>query len=193
MTITIRLATLADCERIVELIDESARGLGSDDYSQQEIEAALRTIWGLDTQLIHDGTYFVCQRRDRLAACGGWSFRRTLFGSDANDDRNPERLDPSSEPARIRAFFVHPDFARQGIGTRLLDRCEAEARAAGFDSLMLGATAPGQRLYARHGFSAREPIECDLGNGMSMSVVPMTKKLRPMKRGSSNQLKTRGH
>lgn len=176
-TPTITTATLDDCDAIAELIAASARGLGRDDYPPEEIEAALGGVWGLDTQLVKDQTYFLVHVGDRLAACGGWSFRRTLFGSDGEAARDPEELDPASDPARIRAFFVHPDFARQGIGSLLLDTCEQAAREAGFRALSLGATLPGQRLYAVRGFVAQETIQHDLGNGKTTPVIPMIKQL----------------
>lgn len=174
---TISKATLDDRESITELIAVSARGLGKDDYPPEEIEAALGGVWGVDTQLIKDQTYFLVHVDGTLAACGGWSYRRTLFGSDGEAERDPAELDPSSDPARIRAFFVHPDFARRGIGSLLLNVCEAEARKAGFKALSLGATLPGQRLYAVHGFVAQGTIAHDLGNGKTTPVIPMIKVL----------------
>lgn len=173
----IRQAAMDDLPAITELIAESARGLGSDDYSEAEIDAALRGAWGLDTQLVSDKTYFLVYADDELAACGGWSFRKTLFGSDAEGSRDAARLDPTSDPARIRAFFVRPKFARRGIGSMLMQHCERQAREAGFRSLTLGSTLPGQALYAAHGFVAGDPIDYDLGDSMSMLVIPMTKVL----------------
>lgn len=177
MAIEIRVATMADCPTISQLIAESARGLGKPDYSDDVIEAALQGIWGLDTQLVRDGTYFLVYANNQLAACGGWSFRSTVFGSDKDKSRDSARLNPVIDPARIRAFFVRPKFARQGIGSALLARCEKEARQAGFRSLSLGSTLPGQRLYAAHGFIAGTPIDHDRGDGILMQVIPMTKRL----------------
>lgn len=173
----IRTATVADCPAITRLIAESARGLGKPDYSDDVIDAALKGIWGLDTQLVKDGTYFLVYVNSELAACGGWSFRTTLFGSDRDDSRDAALLDPATDPARIRAFFVRPEYARQGIGSALLEHCETEARKAGFRSLSLGSTLPGQRLYAAHGFIAGEPVDHDRGDGTLMQVIPMTKDL----------------
>ncbi len=150
----------------------------SPDYTDDEIEAALKGPWGLDTQLVKDSTYFLVNVDGELAACGGWSFRATLFGSDAEASRDAAHLDPAKDAARIRAFFVRPGFARQGIGTLLMQHCEAAAIAAGFRSLSLGSTLPGQRLYAVHGFVAGDPIDYDLGDGLSMLVIPMTKQLK---------------
>lgn len=177
MTYSIRLATPEDCAAVSEVIAESARALGRADYTEEEIEAALQGVWGLDTQLIRDNTYFVICNEITIAACGGWSFRNTLFGSDAGTRRNAALLKPETDPARIRAFFVRPMFTRQGLGSWLLDYCEQEARAAGFRSLSLGATAPGRRLYERHGFVAQDSEQVDLGGGLSMTVVSMAKSL----------------
>ncbi|MEE8426213.1 MAG: GNAT family N-acetyltransferase [Woeseiaceae bacterium] len=178
MAVEIRVATMDDCQAIERIIAESARVLGKPDYSDDEIEAALKGPWGLDTQLVKDSTYFLVYVDGELAACGGWSFRATLFGSDAEASRDAARLDPGKDAARIRAFFVRPGFARQGIGTSLLQHCEAAAKAAGFRSLSLGSTLPGQRLYAVRGFVAGDPIDYDLGDGLSMLVIPMTKQLK---------------
>lgn len=166
-----------DCPAITQLMAESARVLGKPDYTDDEINAALQSAWGLDTQLVRDSTYFLVYLDSELAACGGWSFRKTLFGSDAEGSRDAARLDPATDAARIRAFFVRPKFARQGLGSMIMRRCEQDAGKAGFRSLALGATLPGQRLYAAHGFVASEPIDYDLGNGLSMQVIPMTKSL----------------
>jgi len=120
MALEIQTATMADCPSITRLIAESARGLGKPDYTDDVIDAALQGIWGLDTQLVTDGTYFLVYVNNELAACGGWSFRTTLFGSDQDESRDAAPLDPATDPARIRAFFVHPRYARQGIGSALL-------------------------------------------------------------------------
>ncbi len=112
-----------------------------------------------------------------LAASGGWSFRRTLFGADAIHARDDSRLDPEQEPAKIRAFFVAPAFARQGLGTRLLAACEAAAAAQGFRTLELGATLTGEPLYARHGYRAAERLETPLADGFALPIVRMVKTL----------------
>lgn len=177
MSIEIRTATMADCAEISRLVSESARRLGRADYSDEVIEAALQGIWGLDTQLVKDRTYFLAYVAGELAACGGWSFRKTLFGSDRGASRDAAPLDPTTDAARIRAFFVLPQFARRGIGSALLDRCEQEAKKAGFRSLALGSTLPGQRLYAARGFIAGPPVLHDRGDGVLMEVIPMTKTL----------------
>lgn len=177
MKITIRRATTADASAISALIADSARTLGRSDYGAEIIEAALRSAWGLDTQLIEDGTYFLVDVGGELAACGGWSFRHTLFGSDSRSARDSTRLRPGVDSARIRAFFVRPAFARRGLASALLAHCEREARAAGFLSASLGATEPGRRLYRTFGYVESEPIDFDLGGGLSIPVIPMSKRL----------------
>ncbi|MBK7975283.1 MAG: GNAT family N-acetyltransferase [Deltaproteobacteria bacterium] len=127
--------------------------------------------------LIEDGTYFLVDVDGELAACGGWSFRSTLFGSDSRSARDATRLRPGVDPARIRAFFVKPAYARQGLGSRLLAHCEGEALAAGFQAVSLGATEPGRRLYRAFGYIEADPIDFDLGGGLSIPIIPMSKRL----------------
>src|SRR5215203_1636776 len=177
MTVTIHAATMADASDISTLIAASARELGRSDYSDDVIEAALEGVWGVDTQLIEDGTYFLVHADNELAACGGWSFRSTLFGSDSLRSRDSTRLRPSIDAARIRAFFVKPEFARRGLGSRLLAHCEKEARDAGFRKVSLGATEPGRRLYRAFSYIEEEPIAVDLGGGLTMRIVPISKTL----------------
>lgn len=177
MRITIRRATAADASDISDLIAESARELGKLDYSDDVIEAALESVWGLDTQLIEDGTYFLVHADGELAACGGWSFRGTLFGSDSLSSRDATRLSPERDAARIRAFFVKPKFARRGLGSRLLAHCEQEARDAGFRAASLGATESGRRLYRTCGYVEGEAIGVALGDALTMRVIPMSKSL----------------
>ena len=171
----IRTARLEDVGGLTRLIGISARGLARNDYTGAQIEAALKGAWGVDTQLIRDGTYFVVENCGALVACGGWSRRKTLFGSDALAGREPELLRPECDSARIRAFFVHPDFARQGIGRSLLERCETAARAEGFRSTELVATLPGVRLYERFGYVGTERNEYPLGKGVIIEFVKMRK------------------
>jgi GNAT superfamily N-acetyltransferase len=171
----IRKATLADVPSIQALIATSARALGSSDYSAEQIEGALLGAWGVDTELIRDETYFVAGEDGELALCGGWSRRATSFGGDAYEQRESRLLDPQREAAKIRAFFVHPRCARQGLGSRLLELCEREALAAGFGAAQLVATLPGERLYARHGYVSEGRRSYSLPNGSSIDFVPMRK------------------
>jgi GNAT superfamily N-acetyltransferase len=175
MDFVLRAATLADVPALEWLITASTRGLSRADYTDEQIEAALGSAMGVDSELIRDGTYFVVEAEGQLVGCGGWSRRRTLFGADAGTGRESALLDPSHEAARIRAFFVHPDWARRGIGRLLLDHCEAAARAHGFTAAELMATLPGQRLYRVCGYVAGVPIQHPLGDGLTIEFVPMRK------------------
>src|ERR1700678_1922130 len=153
MTLVLRNATFADIPPLNALIARSARGLSTQDYRPAQIEGALRGAFGVDTQLLADQTYFVAEEGGRCVGCGGWSYRSTLFGGDARAGRDSSLLDPRTQAAKIRAFFVDPDSARRGIGTLLLDHCESEARARGFSRVALMATLPGVKLYARRGYA----------------------------------------
>ncbi|MCG8461091.1 MAG: GNAT family N-acetyltransferase [Holophagales bacterium] len=175
--ITIRPATHDDIPALEPLIARSARVLSAGDYTAEQIEGALGDAFGVDTQLVRDRTYFVVEVDGEMAGCGGWSFRRTLFGADGRPDREPERLDPATEAAKIRAFFVDPPFARRGLGKMLLEYCEAEARAAGFTRAELMSTLPGLRLYSRYGYAGSERIDYPLSSGVSIPFVPMIKSL----------------
>jgi GNAT superfamily N-acetyltransferase len=172
-----RLATHADVPALERLIDRSARELGIRDYSPGQIDGALRGAFGVDTQLIADRTYFVVELDGPLVGCGGWSRRATLFGADSLGGRDSQLLDPARHPARIRAFFVHPDFARRGIGRLILRRCEAEAASAGFESMELMATLTGVQFYSAHGYSSGPPLEHPLAGGERLRLVPMRKRL----------------
>jgi GNAT superfamily N-acetyltransferase len=175
MDIQIRHSTLNDVRELECLIALSARELGKGDYTSAQIEAALGSAWGVDTQLIRDQTYFSVESGSSIIACGGWSKRQALFGADALTRDEPRLLDPSREAARIRAFFVHPAWARRGIGRLLLEECETEARAAAFGYAELVATLPGQRLYLARGYRPLEPIEHPLPGGLTITFVPMIK------------------
>jgi GNAT superfamily N-acetyltransferase len=178
MEIALRLAAHADIARLSELIARSARGLSTEDYRPEQVDGALRGAFGIDTQLIDDGTYFVAEQDGELAGCGGWSFRSTLFGGDARAERDASLLDPATQAAKIRAFFVEPSKARLGVGTSLLERCENEARARGFTRAELMATLPGLKLYAARGYVGDKRVRYDLGAGQSIEFVPMSKDLR---------------
>ncbi|HEY7887377.1 MAG TPA: GNAT family N-acetyltransferase [Steroidobacteraceae bacterium] len=173
----LREATAADCAQIQELIARSIRALGAGDYSPDQIEGALKGAFGLDSQLISDGTYFVVESDGRLIGCGGWSYRRTLFGGDARSGRDAGTLDPSTDAAKIRAFFVDPAAARQGIGSAVLERCESEARRHGFRRAEMMATLPGMRLYEARGYVPGERVEYPVAAGVAIEFVPMWKSL----------------
>jgi GNAT superfamily N-acetyltransferase len=173
-----RLAVAADAPRLSALIETSVRGLQAGDYTPSQIDQALGTWLGLDTQLIADGTYFAVEPIEQpatLAACGGWSRRRTPYGSDHRPGRDDALLDPSRDAAKIRAFFVHPSWARQGIGTRILDLCEEAARAEGFTRCEMGATLTGIPLYRSRGYVEQERVELPLANGETLPIVRMTR------------------
>jgi len=166
---------MADVPALGPLIATSARELSRDDYTPEQVEGALRGAFGTDTQLIRDGTYFVVEVDGELAGCGGWSRRKTLFGGDRRVDRDGNELDPAKDAAKIRAFFIHPDFARRGLGSLMLEHCEQDAMAHGFTRFELMGTLPGARLYAARGYKASEPIEWPLGDGLAIPFVPMSK------------------
>jgi len=175
MNFSPRMATLNDVPALEELIRLSARKLGRPDYTETQIEAALGTAWGVDRELIQDGTYFVVVEQDQIVACGGWSFRETLFGGDGQPGRKSRNLDPLRESARIRAFFVHPDRARLGLGRLLLEKCETEAKARGFRKFELVATLPGQKLYRKFGYQGEKRVEYPLRDGVTIEFIPMKK------------------
>ena len=173
----IRKATIDDREAIQELIAVSARQLSREHYSDAQIETAIVTVFGVDTDLIEDGTYFVVEIDGQLAGCGGWSKRKTLFGGDQYSSRDAGYLDPESEPAKIRAFFIHPDHARKGIARAILSRCEDEARSQGFRALELMATLPGIEFYKSCGFVETGNFDLDLTDTVKLELVPMLKEI----------------
>jgi GNAT superfamily N-acetyltransferase len=178
----IRKATLADVSSIEALIAVSARALGLSDYTPVQIEAALLGAWGVDTEIIRDGTYFVGLEQDvnevgQLVVCGGWSRRATSFGGDSYARRESRLLDPGREAARIRAFFVHPGWARRGLASRLLALCENEARVAGFTAVELVSTLPGEPFYARHGYLPEQRRSYALPGGCDIEFIPMRRSL----------------
>lgn len=177
MSFTLRKAALADRTAIEELIQASARGLSRADYSDEQIEGAIRTVFGVDTNLIEDGTYFVAESGGKLIGCGGWSKRRTLFGGDQYATRDASELDPRAEPAKIRAFFVHPEHARKGVAREILIACESEAKSAGFQALELMATLPGIKFYEASGYQGTELVELNVSEGIAIGLVPMRKEL----------------
>ncbi len=174
----LRLATPDDIPAIAALIEVSVRGLQANDYTFEQREGALGSVFGVDRLLIEDRTYFVVEdAAQSIIACGGWSKRNTLFGSDNAPVKNDNWLDPHVDAARIRAFFVHPAHARRGLGSLIMRTCEEAARQAGFRKLTLGATLTGIPLYERHGFRQMERVEVPLANGTSIPIVRMEKEL----------------
>jgi GNAT superfamily N-acetyltransferase len=177
--ISLRLARSGDEPALHALIETSVRVLQKNDYTREQIDGALGTLLGLDTQLVADGTYFVAEARAACAriivGCGGWSHRKTLFGSDQAAIREPNFLDPATDSARIRAFFIHPDWVRRGLGSKILEACESAARAAGFSRFEMGATLTGVPLYLARGYHIVERIEVPLRNGAALPIVRMAK------------------
>ena len=177
----IREATLKDVEELRHLIELSIRGLQGSDYTPAQIDGALGHALGLDTQLIEYGTYFVATPVNNpawIVGCGGWSFRKTLYGSDRGPNREKALLDPATEPAKIRAIFVHPEWARQGLGTLILKHCEDAAQQAGFRTLEMGSTLTGFPLYSLQGYVKREDVAIPLPNGEVLPIVHMMKVLK---------------
>jgi GNAT superfamily N-acetyltransferase len=160
----LRLANESDVPALEKLIPLSVRGLSRADYSSAQMDAALGSVFGVDRQLIRDGTYFVVAENGELIGCGGWSKRKTLFGSDHQTYRDDAELDPSHDAARIRAFFIHPDHARRGLGRAILEECEKAIRAAGFQSIELAATLPGVPFYSACGYSSGERSDIPLSD-----------------------------
>jgi GNAT superfamily N-acetyltransferase len=175
MNLRLRLAVLADVPELTCLIARSVRILQADDYTALQREGALASVFGVDTQLIADGTYFVAEVDSTIVACGGWSKRKTLFGADHCAGREDSLLDPERDAAKIRAFFVDPGWARRGIGTRVLEACESAAMAEGFKRFEMGATLTGVALYKVRGYREVERIGVPLGNGESLPIVRMEK------------------
>jgi len=190
MKISIRVAEERDVRELGLLIAASVRGLQALDYSPAQLERALKSVYGVDTQLIADRTYYVAEALDDLAAeggarrtppsivgCGGWSWRKTLYGGDQFAGREDELLDPVRDAARIRAFFIHPDWARRGIGGMILEACESAALAQGFRRLEMGATLTGVPFYRVKGYEKLERVEVPLGDGLTLPIVRMGKKV----------------
>jgi len=190
--IHLRLALPSDIPVLQALIDVSVRGLQAQDYTLAQIEGALKTVFGVDSQLIADGTYLVAEavpsgsKSDEpesdgaaslIVGCGGWSKRKTLYGGDRWTGREDELLDPLRDAAKIRAFFIHPAWARQGIGGMILEACEAAARAVGFTRYEMGATLTGAKLFGVKGYVAVKPISIPLINGEVLPVIHMERRV----------------
>lgn len=172
-----RLATLVDLPAIRDLMDASIRTLVGATLDPARLEASFE-IMGVDTQLIEDGTYFVVERAGRIAGCGGWGRRATLFGGDHSAGRSARLLDPATEPARVRAMYTHPDFARQGVGRLILARCEEAAAREGFRTLELASTIAGEPLYVACGYSVVERIEAPTSRGVAIPLARMVKRIQ---------------
>ena len=176
MNVTVRHAEAADIPAIETLVDLSIARLLPDVLSDAEV-AASRHLMGVDRELIADGTYLTVWEGGMLVACGGWSRRATLFGGDATAGRNSRALDPASEPARVRAMYTHPERTRRGLGRLILDRCEAEAAAAGFSCVELAATRSGAPLYAACGYARLEDWMEPTPDGVAVPLTRMRKRL----------------
>ena len=174
----LRLATPADLPALRQLITESVRGLSRGHYTDAQIESALRHHFGPDTQLIADQTYFAVEDdAGGLAAAGGWSRRRTLHGGDQTKGMEDPILDPAVDAARIRAFFVHPNWARRGLARQIFERCAADAAEAGFRKLELASTLPGEPLYRALGFVETERVVAAMPDGERLEVIRMVRAL----------------
>lgn len=189
-----RLAQLSDKVALTELIDRSVRELQASDYNPVQIESLLQYVYGVDTRLIEDGTYYLVEVANPLAEAepklivgsGGWSKRKTLFGGDRfktdtylqTQAPQDNLLNPKEDAARIRAFFVHPEWARRGIGSLLMRTCENAAIEAGFNRLELMATLTGQPLYAAWGYEVAEPTIITLQDGVSVPFTKMSKTVK---------------
>ncbi len=180
MKIRIRLAEARDIPMLRELVEASVRGLQAGDYSSSQLESALRTVYGVDTQLIADGTYFAAEAVEsseaaKLVGCGGWSKRKTLYGGDQFALREDALLVPATDAAKIRAFFVHPAWARRGIGGMILEACETAATSAGFRRLEMGATLTGVPFYRTKGYVELEATDVPLEDGLTLPIIRMGK------------------
>jgi GNAT superfamily N-acetyltransferase len=178
MTDLLRPARSTEVPGLNDLIAASARGLSGGYYTPAETGLLIRHVFGVDTQLLADQTYFVIERGGTLAACGGWSGRRTLFGGDQAKEALDPLLDPATEAARIRAFFVRPEWARQGLGQRLLAHAESCAARAGFRRAELMATLPGEPFYRAAGYERLEPVAHRLPGGETVRLVRMGRAIR---------------
>jgi acyl-CoA thioesterase FadM/GNAT superfamily N-acetyltransferase len=172
---SIRKATLDDRGTLENLIARSARGLTLGAYTPRQVETALRSAFGVDSQLIKDETYLVAEVNGTIVGCGGWSRRRTLFGGDAQAHRDSAELNPKRDAAKIRAFFIDPGYVRHGIGRALLERCEAEARAWGFSRFELMAMLSGVDFYRAHGYVPGPAVQYPLEPGLTIEFLPMSK------------------
>jgi len=175
MEITIRVAVMDDVPALQKLIPHSARELSKGYYTPQQFESAIKYIFGVDTQLIADKTYYVAEAEGQMVGCGGWSKRKTMFGGDQMKGAQDPMLDPKADAGRIRAFFTHPAWARKGIGRRIIQACEEAAKAEGFTRLELVATLPGEPLYAAMGYEVTERMDVPMSDGTTLPAAHMKK------------------
>jgi GNAT superfamily N-acetyltransferase len=174
MTFTHRLAIESDLPQLSTLMERAIRELLKPVLRPEQVEASF-SIMGLDTQLIEDRTYFVVEEDGRVAGCGGWSRRATLFGGDHSAGRDARLLDPASEPARVRAMYTAPDFARRGVGRLVLSLCEDAAKREGFRAVELGATMAGLPLYRACGYVELEAMDVATPSGVMVPIIRMGK------------------
>lgn len=190
MSKSLRKAAGQDVSAIRSLLEQSAFELQRDTYSRAQIEAAMGPVFGVDQQMIQDSTYFVVENQDGILGCGGWSFREALFGGRSADDSEPRCLDPSTEPARVRAFFVSPRHARQGIGSMIMQMCETEIVNHGFHTAEISATLVGEPLHVSFGFTTTGYYEIELEGAAPMKVARMTKTYKTGEQGGTVQALT---
>ena len=173
-----RLARESDISALEELIPLSVRALQADTYSAAQMETAIQTsLFGVDRQLIRDGTYFVVEHEGLKVGCGGWSKRSSKYGGDPHGARSDAELDPRQDAARIRAYFVHPAWARRGIGRSIMAACENAIVAAGFRRVEIVATLAGEPLYEAFAYAVVERFEIPMTAGVGLPVVRMTKRI----------------
>ena len=168
---------MEDVPALKELIPESARELSKTYYTPQQIESAITYIFGVDTQLILDKTYYVAEAEGQIVGCGGWSKRKTMFGGDQMKAAQDPMLDPKEDAGRIRAFFIHPKWARKGIGRRIIRACEDAAQPAGFTQMELVATLPGEPLYAAMGYEVTKRFDISMPDGTVLPAASMRRQL----------------
>ena len=177
MSWPLRIAREEDAPALERLIELTVRTSLARCYSSAQLAVALGPVFGLDRQLLRDGTYFVAEHEGAIIACGGWSKRLAVYGGDRERSGVEAELNPGSDAARVRAFFVHPDWERRGLGRALLEASETALRAAGFTRAELVATLAGEALYARFGYVVAERYEAPMPGGLTIAVVRMTKNL----------------
>ena len=172
-----RLAREDDIPALEALIPVSVRTLQAPHYTPAQMEAALGPVFGVDRQLVRDGTYYVVERNGQIVGCGGWSKRKSLYGGDSGRSGEDAELDPHRDPARVRAFFVHPAWARRGIGRSIMVACERAIIEAGFRSVDIVATLAGEPLYSTFGYAVVERYEIPMTGGLGLPAVRMTKRM----------------